>query len=321
MRPVFITGPHWPVGAADQPATGPVRLHRAARRIVDETSELALDPELRVFIGDMVRPYGLPLREDLLAAGAGQSYAQLAAALLPEVVAGDPVDLLVLAFAIHDIRIGQATAVYLSSICPGGPLAFAICDQGAAAAFTGLRLIREYARAGDCRRAVLVVAEQSALHYQPAPVPGPPARIPDRHAAVALVFDAAAAGPALTSVRHHTQVEAAGVAGRLAAAVTELGPEAIVVAGAGLTGGALARAVGELPGNVVTAPAGQPYTGAWWELAGGLPEWTDTGRPVLLADYDPALRYLCLSTLDTSPARAARPAHGAARDTAGQLAR
>src|SRR2546429_7558137 len=60
----------------------------------------------------------------------------------------DAVDLVVLAYAIPDITPGRATAAYLSHICPGNRLAFAVCDQGVAAAFTGLRLIREYARTG-----------------------------------------------------------------------------------------------------------------------------------------------------------------------------
>src|SRR2546429_4526707 len=63
----------------------------------------------------------------------------------------DAVDLVVLAYAIPDITPGRATAAYLSHICPGNRLAFAVCDQGVAAAFTGLRLIREYARTGGGR--------------------------------------------------------------------------------------------------------------------------------------------------------------------------
>jgi len=66
-------------------------------------------------------------------------------------------------------------------------------------------------------------------------------------------------------------------------------------------------------GQVRVAPAGQPFTGVWWELAGGLPTWTAEGRLLLLAEYDPALRYLCLSAIDAgaSPPRS-RP-HVAAR--------
>lgn len=42
-------------------------------------------------------------------------------------------------------------------------MAFAVCDQGAAAAFTGLRLATEYARTGGCRRAVLAEELAAAL--------------------------------------------------------------------------------------------------------------------------------------------------------------
>ena len=59
--------------------------------------------------------------------------AVIARAVLP----GEDVDLLVLAYAIPDITPGRATATYLSHICPGNPLAFAICDQG-----TGRRVHR-----------------------------------------------------------------------------------------------------------------------------------------------------------------------------------
>src|SRR5438552_2253667 len=94
--------------------------------------------------------------------------------VLAAVPDGRPVDLLVLAFAIHDVRLGRATALYLSGVCPGEPMAFAVCDQGAAGAFTALRLVGEYARTAGCRRCLLLVVEQSALHYRPAgPAPVP----------------------------------------------------------------------------------------------------------------------------------------------------
>ena len=88
----------------------------------------------------------------------------MAEELIRSVVPPDePVDVLVLAFAVPDARPGRATASYLSHVCPGEPLAFAICDQGSAAAFTGLRLIREYARTGGCARGLLLVVEQAIL--------------------------------------------------------------------------------------------------------------------------------------------------------------
>jgi 4-hydroxymandelate oxidase len=327
---MFVTGPPGVPGSA---RSGPLRLTRAQRRVFAETSDLAGDPELRVFIGDMVRPYGLPLREDLLSAPSGHAYGQMAETLLRAVVPpAEPVDLLVLAFAIHDIRIGQATAVYLSSVCPGEPLAFAVCDQGSAAAFTGLRLAGDYARTGACRRALLLVVEQSALHYRPAAVPGPAAPVPARHAAVALLFETAeAAGPggagggasggasrgggaALTEVRQRADVAPAAVRAALAAEVAGL---AAGRAGTTLVlGGALAdlagAAAGSLAGQVLVGPAGQPYTGVWWELAGR----AAAGGLTLVADYDPALRYLCVSAVDGGPARAGAATPAGAAGTA-----
>src|SRR5262249_32914874 len=46
-------------------------------------------------------------------------------------------------------------------------------------------------------------------------------------------------------------------------------------------------------------PAGQPSTGVWWGLIDELT--SDAGHPDLLvaADYDPQLRYLCLTAFDT----------------------
>ncbi|HKN97380.1 MAG TPA: hypothetical protein VJX10_09720, partial [Pseudonocardiaceae bacterium] len=182
----------------DTPAGAP-RLARAARREFRGVSDLAFDPQLRLFLADLVRPYDLPLRDDLLDGGAGQSYGEMAAELVRRIVSADePVDLLVLAFGIHDVRLGRATAAYLSDVCPGKPMAFAVCDQGVAAPFTALRLIGEYGP----RRALLLVAEQSALHYQPAG----PAVVPDRHAAVALLFEQG--DTRSTVVRQHPDVSA-----------------------------------------------------------------------------------------------------------------
>jgi hypothetical protein len=46
-------------------------------------------------------------------------------------------------------------------------------------------------------------------------------------------------------------------------------------------------------------PQGQPFTGVWWGLTEELA--SHAGRLDLLvaADYDPGLRYLCLTAFDT----------------------
>ncbi|MBC3841529.1 hypothetical protein GXW82_18310 [Streptacidiphilus sp. 4-A2] len=192
-------------------------------------------------------------------------------------------DLLVLALAIPDVRPGRSTAVHLSRFCAGSPLAFAVNDQGPAAAFTALRIVRDYQRTGGCRRAVVLVAEQASLHYTP-PVP---VRVPDRHVAVALVCEESSA-PELT-VHQATSVQPESVAGLVAGQLAVLGAEAVLVAGAGLPGTAQA---GAAAARSVDAPAGQPLTGVWSELAARLPQWRSQGRPVLVADYDPVLGLL-----------------------------
>jgi 4-hydroxymandelate oxidase len=264
----------------------------AWRRAFGEASDSARDPALGVYLADMLRPYGLPLDEDV--AAQGQSYGEMAGALLAgEVAAGGPVDLLVLAFAVPDVAPWRATASYLSHLCPGQPLAFAVCDQGVTAPFTGLRLIREYAATAGCRRSLLVVAEQAAMPYRTVPV----AAVPDTHAVAAVLCDQS--GPArLDTVRLHASVarsRAASLLAEAAGAAGAAGVQRLVT----VVGAALGEDAAGLPGQVVVAPPGQPCTGVWWEQAGRLPGWAAAeGGRVLLADYDPLLGYLGLACID-----------------------
>ncbi|HUZ23597.1 MAG TPA: hypothetical protein VMV07_07515 [Streptosporangiaceae bacterium] len=297
----------------------PLRVAAAGRQAFEGSSDAALDPMLRSYLSDLVAPYGLGLREDLLGQGRGQSYGEMAGALLTQTMPpGQPVDLIVLAFAVHDVVPGRSTAAHLSYLCPGAPMAFAVCDQGTAAPFAALRLIREYARGGSCQRALLVVVEQETLHYELAA----PGVLPTRGAAVALLCGPAGAGR-LAAVRQHAGVSAAQAGDLLASELAALAAgrdDVTLIVGGSLAGliGAVAspgprtgrsnggRSGGQQllpPGvpaidQVLVAPAGQPSTGVWWELAGGLPDWTARGRRVLLADYEPELRYLSVSAID-----------------------
>jgi hypothetical protein len=286
---------------AGAPARGtapvPLAVSGAWRRAFAAASDSARDPALRAYLADMLRPYGLALSEEGLTAG--QSYGEMAGALLTgEMAAEDPVDLLVFAFAVPDVAPWRATASYLSHLCPGQPFAFAVCDQGVTAPFTALRLIREYAGTGGCRRALLVVAEQAAMPYQQAW----PAATPARHAVVALLCDQAAHSgtPRLAQVRLHASVTRSQACRLLAGATADLrdGAGLTAVVGTGLADEALAAG---LPGKVVIAPPGQPATGVWWEVAAGLPGWAagDADRArVLLADYDPGLGHLGLAVVE-----------------------
>ncbi|HET9143352.1 hypothetical protein [Actinophytocola sp.] len=271
---MFQTGP------LDEARGAPVRLRvsRAGRLRFDQDSALVADPGLSGYLADMVAPYGLAVREDVIAAGTGHSYGDMADPLIRTVTEPrSPVDVLVLVHAVHDVRFGRNTATYLGSRCPGDPLSFAVCDQGVAGAFTALRLIGAYAASGVCRRALLIVAEQSGLHYELAE----PAPVPDRHAAVALLLEETRE-PDAVLVRQHRGVPPAEVADRLAADLADLsgpGPEPVVITGTELS----------TVDKSVPAPAGQPYTGVWWELAGRMA----AHSRLLLADYDRQWGYLC----------------------------
>ncbi|MFJ9695980.1 hypothetical protein [Kitasatospora sp. NPDC101183] len=253
-----------------------LRITRALARRFDGRSETSLDPDLRVFTSDLVRPYGLPLREDLLAQGVGHSYEELAAGLLREALAEDePVDLLILAFDTPDVRPGAPSSLALSRSVPGTPLAFAVCDQGSAAAFTALRLAGAHHRTGGCRRAVVVLAEQGALHYEPA---GPVA-LPQRHAVVVLVCEETSA-PEMTvrQIRGADDPEKA-----VRAWAEELGPETDLLVGPGLDG--------------TPWPGDQPFTGLWADLADRLPATPEGRRPLAVAGFDRRLGVLSTLTL------------------------
>ncbi|MFJ4093872.1 hypothetical protein ACIPYS_20030 [Kitasatospora sp. NPDC089913] len=262
-------------------------LTRVLTRYADGRSELSLDPDLRVFVTDLVRPYGLPLREDLLAEGAGHAYEELAAGLLAEALGPDePADVLIQAFDSPDVRPGAPTSLALSRSCAGTPTALALCDQGTAGAFAALRAALAYQRTGVARRAVVVLAEQTTLHH----LPPEPVTLPDRHCAVVLVCETLP-GEELT-VRQDSGATAESAAEEVRRQAKELGEEAVVLLAAGL----------EVPGpDVVRTPAGQPFTGLWSVLADRLPGWRSERRPVLLADLDPRLGVLSTLTLRAGP--------------------
>lgn len=280
---MFVTGP---------PAAGTgLALRRVVHGSLHTDSPLAAHPTLRPYLTDLAATRGLALREEVL--GTGQAYAELAAPVVEAVTSPDePVDLLVLAYGVPDVQPGRNAALQLATHCPGSPLAFAVCDQGPAAAFTALALIAGYAATGACTRAVLVVAEQSAVPY-PLTAPAP---VPDRHAAVAVLLEGE--GPP-ADVRAHPALPPEAVGAVLAAEVAELTGErdgVTIVLGPGV------GPVPDVPGaDVLRGAPGLPFTGPWARLADGVP-----GRFLVIADYDPALGYLCVAGVQPSPRPAAR---------------
>jgi len=258
-----------------------------AAAISDDKDHLA---RLDAYTTDLVRPFG-GLRTGPPAAGRGQSYGEMAEKALRALLRpGETADLLVLAYGIPDVTPGRATTTYLSHVCPGGPLAFALCDQGTAAAFTGLRLAREYARTGEAGRALLLVAEQAELPY----AASGEATLPAGHAVVALLLESA--GPTgggdlgrVERVVNEPGVAPPDLAERLHR-FTGAYPDSKVLLGAALSPSTVDGAR--------VAPPGQPATGVWTLLAEEL-----AGHPsgtVVMADYDPQLGYLSAASINFS---------------------
>ncbi|MFE4599285.1 hypothetical protein ACFRKE_00320 [Kitasatospora indigofera] len=279
-------------------------IRRAARLAFPQPAALAGDPvhtrRLRRYLADLLHPYGREPDPDALGPEAvscdGQSYGEMAETLIDAIVPpGETVDLLVLAHSIPDITPGRATTTYLSHVCPGTPMAFAVSDQGAAGAFTALRLVDAYARSGGLRRALLLVVEQDSLPYHPGvPVPEVAAS-----RGVALLFGEPLPGERAARVSrvgtHVLHPDAPGAA--LAAELGALGggPEPVTAV---LGGVSTVDAAHPRPADLRFADAGQPGTGVWWELAGELAGPPAGPRRLLLADHDPGLRHLSLATVD-----------------------
>jgi hypothetical protein len=294
------------VFVARPPDGPPVRrdLHlvRAVRRSFSGPAEFLTDPGNRARVGeylaDMVRPFTLEVPEAFFSEPSspesGHSYGEMAEALIgPAVSANEPVDLLVLAFSIHDLRPGRQTAAYLSHVTPGAPMAFAICDQGSAAAFSGVRIVREYVSSAGIRRALLIVVEQAALPYSCA------ATLPAQNRGVAMVYgDGAERAGRVLGVHQHPGVPPDDVAGLAAADLKEL------AGGRQEAGLVLSDALASLwtapaAGRVRVIPPGQPSTGVWWGLIDELADGASHPDLLVAADYDPGLRYLCLTAFDT----------------------
>ncbi|WP_051731816.1 hypothetical protein [Kitasatospora phosalacinea] len=261
-----------------------LRVTRAVAAGFDGRSAASLHPDLRTFTDDLVRPYGLALREDLLAEGAGHDYGEMAAGLFEQALpGGEPADLLILAFSSPDVRPAAPASLRLSWHCPGRPTAFAVCDQGSATAFAALRIAAAHHRTGGCRRAVIVLAEQSALHHRPAE----PVELPAEHRAVVLVCEAGAEEG--MRVRQQAQPDGAGALRSVRDEHRRLGSGAGLLLAAGL-------ASHGAPDGAGAARPGQPFTGVWSLLAERLAAPGTTG-PLLVADHDRRLGRLSTLTL------------------------
>jgi 4-hydroxymandelate oxidase len=256
---------------------------------------------LDLYMRDMLREFGLES-----AAGergrAGWSYSELATALIERCVpAQEPVDLLVLAYSTPDINPGRNMAALLSGRCPGSPLAFGLADQGPAAPFTSLRLIREYARTAGLHRALLLVVEQAALPYHV----GDSVALPAAHTGVALLLghasDETESAPhaRLGEIKIRLGAGESSIEQEIKALFSDY-PKSTVILGSALADSAeRAGVLAAGAGRVRVAQRGRPLTGLWWELADELEtaERSGAAGSIVLCDYDSMQGCVCVAVL------------------------
>ncbi|WP_410579401.1 hypothetical protein [Amycolatopsis sp. lyj-108] len=265
----------------------PLRLERAASRVFGEGRPY--DPGLIQYFADLAALYGLRHRDDYFTRVRRNTFTDMIGGVLADLAPLDePFDLVVLAHSTPDAEPGWP-ACFAADALPGDPLVLAVSDQGAAAAFTALRIVADYATADGFNRALVLILDQTTLMDDDQPAPREVRPTHDAVVALVLSRHADGGGPAIRCQADLGRDEAiASVTALLAGS-----RPAALVAG---------PAVGvERPGvDLVVAEPGRPCTGVWAALVDRLGDW-DAGRRVVLAEYDPALRYLGTCSIETPP--------------------
>lgn len=226
-------------------------------------------PDLHTYFADLTRGYDLGHRPERVAQVAGTTFISMARELLAGCVTeGTPVDLAIVAHATPEFDPRLSAPVNLTAVLPGGPLTFTVGGNGRLAVFTALRVAAAHAWRHGHRRVLVLAMDQGATPYDlPEPV---------RDGAAALLLEA---GDGSVEVQSAHDVGAEDVPRLLADLLCSVPGDARLVTGPGV------RRPEGWSGGAAT-PSGYPCSGLWAGLAG------DVGRPLVLADYDPAHREL-----------------------------
>ncbi|MEO3806055.1 hypothetical protein [Nonomuraea sp. B1E8] len=248
----------------------------------------------RTYFGHLWELFGLPW-EDAYLAGRRTTFHDMTGPMLGRLgPLAEGFDAAVLASSTPDAEPGFPMP-FLEHALDGIDTVFAISDQGAAGAFTALRLTATTLPGGSHGRALVLVMDQATVWQGP---PIPEDIRPTRDMAVALVLDRDGALGAPT-VRQHAGVSTSDIVTLLRAEVEEAGAFTAICRPAFAPYWAKAG----VSADVLPVPAGLPCTGLWVTLSehcAHLPETSD--RKIVLADYDPHLGYLSLCRLDTAAA-------------------
>jgi hypothetical protein len=295
---MYLTTPPGPVDAAAPARRAPLRLSRLVSRTFSGGRPFLpdpLEPSLSRLQADLVRPYPVEYRPELLERGERNTFIEMTQQLLADLPPlEEPLDLVLVANTAPDADPRRSPSCYLADVLPGDPLAFNLSDQGTAVGFTALRLVSEYAAADAFRRALVVLLDQRTFLFDTAGARD----VPRQDRAVALLFGPEGrAGEPVT--RQAADVAPDEVHATLGAVLNEpdgggAGRPITLITGQGLDAERFGPGI-----DVRPAPPGLPCTGPWSALADVLPEFAGSGpRRMVVAEYDSTLRYLSTTTLD-----------------------
>jgi len=128
---------------------------------------LSTPKEMPVFFNEFLRMHGLVADEDHWQQGSHRSYEEMSTEAVRQLASQHDlsgIDLVLLAFHMHDCESGDAVSSYLlHEFGWERALSFAVSEQSTAAPLTALRLINDYFVAGDRKQALLVVVDQTTL--------------------------------------------------------------------------------------------------------------------------------------------------------------
>lgn len=295
---MYLTTSPGPVDAPVPALRAPLRLsHLVSRAFSGGRPFLPdpLEPSLSRLQADLVRPYPVEYRPELLERGERNTFIEMTQQLLADLPPlEEPLDLVLVANTAPDADPRRSPSCYLADVLPGDPLAFNLSDQGTAVGFTALRLVSEYAAADAFRRALVVLLDQRTFLFDTAGARD----VPRQDRAVALLFgpEGRAGGPV---TRQAADVAPDEVHATLGAVLNEpdggrAGRPITLITGQGLDAERFGPGI-----DVRPAPPGLPCTGPWSALADVLPEFAGSGpRRMVVAEYDSTLRYLSTTTLD-----------------------
>lgn len=292
---MYLTTSPGPVDAPVPALRAPLRLsHLVSRTFSGGRPFLPdpLEPSLSRLQADLVRPYPVEYRPELLERGERNTFIEMTQQLLADLPPlEEPLDLVLVANTAPDADPRRSPSCYLADVLPGDPLAFNLSDQGTAVGFTALRLVSEYAAADAFRRALVVLLDQRTFLFDTAGARD----VPRQDRAVALLFgpEGRAGGPV---TRQLADVAPDEVHATLGAVLNEPdgGLPITLITGQGLDAERFGPGI-----DVRPAPPGLPCTGPWSALADVLPEFAGSGpRRMVVAEYDSTLRYLSTTTLD-----------------------